>query len=307
MNYYIWGTVFWLIVAHNAAATKIPAYASTAVSRFGPREWRAVSLPRPRTLYVATYNVWFESMHNEERHPAIAQMLAATDADVICLQEVTANFLRCLKSSSVIQRQYACIGLHGETIRNGAFHGCVILVNRKTLTADAGTYYYLPMTFDNRHLLTAKVSGVVGTHTEGIHDLTVATAHLESESSIYGEGSRRAQLQFIKDSLPFSGGVFCGDTNLCRSGEDRTPENLGYYDAWTETGHPNDTPTWDSLYPSKFPPRRLDRILFTGPSIHAREASLFGETPLHLKKPIERTLFLSDHKGVLARMLICRE
>lgn len=48
---------------------------------------------KPAALSLLTYNVWFEEHNVAARNPCILRMLAESDADVICLQEVNAGFL----------------------------------------------------------------------------------------------------------------------------------------------------------------------------------------------------------------------
>jgi endonuclease/exonuclease/phosphatase family metal-dependent hydrolase len=296
---------------YTVASATVPASAWNKASLFGKREWRPLaksiafadaSAACPSTLSVATYNVWFDNMVNDIRYPAIAKLVAATDADIVCLQEVNQNFLGHLKADTTVRAAYACLGIEGETIRGGAFHGCLMLVNRKTLTVTQGALTDLPYTRDQRRLLSTRVSGVAGKHTQGIRDVTVATAHLESTGADYATSARRAQLQFIKQNLPASGAIFCADTNLVTEGEARVPEELGFRDAWTGSGNPAHTPTSDALYKSMHTPRRLDRVLYTGNALSATAASLFGETPLKITYPIQMDLYLSDHKGVLAEL-----
>jgi endonuclease/exonuclease/phosphatase family metal-dependent hydrolase len=291
--------------------TSVPASAFHKTSLFGKREWQAKAEPTalksssassPRTLSIATYNVWFNNMVNDVRYPAIAKLLAAMGADIVCLQEVNQSFLKYLKADAVIRATYTCLGANGETISGGAFHGCLMLVKRTTLTAARGALTNLPDTRDHRKLLSVQVSGIAGQLTEGIRDITVATAHLESPGADYAEGVRRLQLQFVKERLPANGAIFCGDMNLCNEGEECLPEEYGFRDAWTDAGNSADSPTSDSLYKSIYTPRRIDRVLYTGDAVCATEASLFGEAPIEITEPIQARLYLSDHKGVLVKL-----
>lgn len=297
----------------TVASSTVPASAWYKAPLFGKRKWRPLpesirfagaSAAYPSTLSVATYNVWFDNVVNDVRYPAIAKLVTAMDADIVCLQEVNQSFLRHLKADTNVRAAYTCVGIEGETIRGGAFHDCLMLVNRKTLTVPQGALNDLPGTRDQRRLLSARVFGVAEEHTQGIRNVTVANAHLESTGAAYALGARRAQLQFIKGKLPLSGAIFGGDLNLVTEGETRTPEELGIRDAWTDAGKPADTPTSDALYKSTCLPRRLDRVLYTGDAVRATEASLFGETPLKITQLNQKDLFLSDHKGVLAELML---
>ena len=65
-------------------------------SREDDAETRPEAQPRdaqPR-LAVVTYNVWFDSLRYTERCDALFEILEASAADVICLQEVLPPFLQ---------------------------------------------------------------------------------------------------------------------------------------------------------------------------------------------------------------------
>ncbi|CAD6916838.1 unnamed protein product [Tilletia laevis] len=272
---------------------------STSSPHAGPT---AASLSPSGKLTIVTYNVWFENFVDEVRHPAIIGLLASTNADVICLQEVTQSFLATIRSDAAMRNTYACLGLDGETMK-GTFYGCVVLVNRKSLAVRNGRLVDLPESKLNRTLLMAELTGLSGTHTQGINALTIATAHLESPGADYAQHARRAQFQFIRARLPESGAIFCADTNLCTEEEARLPtDHFRFRDAWVDAGHSPDVPTSDSLYKSPYTPRRLDRILYTGDGLQAVSANLIGEAPLKITEPISMDLYLSDHKGVLATL-----
>ncbi|CAD6965476.1 unnamed protein product [Tilletia laevis] len=248
---------------------------STSSPHAGPT---AASLSPSGKLTIVTYNVWFENFVDEVRHPAIIGLLASTNADVICLQEITQSFLATIRSDAVMQNTLA--------VRNGR------LVD-------------LPESKLNRTLLMAELTGLSGTHTQGINALTIAAAHLESPGADYAQHARRAQLQFIRARLPESGAIFCTDTNLCTEEEADLPtDHLRFRDAWVDAGHSADVPTSDSLYKSPYTPRRLDRILYTGDGLQAVSANLIGEAPLKITEPISMDLYFSDHKGVLATLSV---
>ncbi|KAE8181199.1 hypothetical protein CF335_g9014, partial [Tilletia laevis] len=235
---------------------------STSSPHAGPT---AASLSPSGKLTIVTYNVWFENFVDEVRHPAIIGLLASTNADVICLQEITQSFLATIRSDAVMQNTLA--------VRNGR------LVD-------------LPESKLNRTLLMAELTGLSGTHTQGINALTIAAAHLESPGADYAQHARRAQFQFIRARLPESGAIFCADTNLCTEEEARLPtDHFRFRDAWVDAGHSPDVPTSDSLYKSPYTPRRLDRILYTGDGLQAVSANLIGEAPLKITEPISMDLY----------------
>jgi endonuclease/exonuclease/phosphatase family metal-dependent hydrolase len=152
-----------------------------------------------RIVTILSYNVWFNSIADVIRHPAIAKLIAETAADVVYLQEVNVSFLSVLKADRGVQRAYARIGADFETLR-GSFHGCLMLVRRNTLQVTEAIVTDLPDSKDARKLLYAKVTGIAGTHTADIRDLSIATAHLESPRTVSAESSRGTQMVFVRAS-----------------------------------------------------------------------------------------------------------
>lgn len=55
---------------------------------------------KPEYLTLLTYNVWFEAHNSQNRYNCILRMLAKSDADIICLQEVNGEFINLLYSSA---------------------------------------------------------------------------------------------------------------------------------------------------------------------------------------------------------------
>ena len=53
-----------------------------------------------------TYNVWFEQHNFYERAEALNQIFEKSDADFICLQEVTNQFYNVLMNKDYIKRNY---------------------------------------------------------------------------------------------------------------------------------------------------------------------------------------------------------
>jgi len=59
-----------------------------------------------------TYNVWFDDHFKEERYSVILQMMEESDADFICMQEVTAYFMTRLLACPHIRNTYFISGNH---------------------------------------------------------------------------------------------------------------------------------------------------------------------------------------------------
>jgi hypothetical protein len=97
-------------------------------------------------------------------------------------------------------------------------------------------------------------------------------------------------------------------------GEEDLPERLGFSDAWIAAGDSPDMATSDSLYKSRYGPRRVDRILFLTniynevDTFEALEACLLGIQPIQAETPSGPVkVFLSDHKAVYAKLRVIHQ
>ena len=295
---------------------------------FGKPEWRPVTIdtkpdkvrpgrnssstPSSKARFtMITYNIWFDNIYQSTRYTAIADLIVRLSADIVCIQEAIVPFLRYLLANPGIQAEYGCIGGEAETLRDGVWYGCLILVRRSTLTVDEGVgeLENMPLSRYRRRLLSTRVTGVRGQATEGIKGLRVGTAHLDSpggEDLDAPKRARRAQLEYIvkryqHDVDKTKAAVFCGDTNLARPGEDAAPAELGFKDAWTEAGMDGGIVTFDSFYPTTGPPNRLDRVLYLGDKIRSVQARLIGEETVWCEEA-RKEVHLSDHKGVMVTL-----
>ena len=81
-----------------------------------------VPLGKLSSITLVTYNVWFVEKFFVERRAALCSLLEDSEADVICLQEVTERFLQFLITRKWVQEKYAISDTHGHT---GTRRGCV--------------------------------------------------------------------------------------------------------------------------------------------------------------------------------------
>lgn len=72
-------------------------------------------------LTMYTQNIWFEDHNQEERFENLLKMIEESNADFICLQEVTQEFQLQLSTNSTIVSRYF---VSGNIIKN---YGCLIL------------------------------------------------------------------------------------------------------------------------------------------------------------------------------------
>ncbi|CAM5998743.1 unnamed protein product [Sphagnum balticum] len=61
-------------------------------------------------LTFLTYNVWFEYFNEENRVPCLLKLLNTSEADFICLQEVTAGFMKHLLQATWFTAKYLFSG-----------------------------------------------------------------------------------------------------------------------------------------------------------------------------------------------------
>ncbi len=240
-------------------------------------------------LTVATHNVWFSSYFQEVRGIALLSELAACDADVIALQEVTPPLHEQIRETPWIQRSYALSDPDGRTMER---YGVLLLAR---VPVERFTLHDMP-TRMGRKLLCAHLAG----------SLAVATIHLESlpPSAEYRDEQFK-QCVSILDG--FDHAVFMGDMNFCSSWAEenqRIPDR--YTDVWPHL-HPDDPGyTEDTsinpmleMYERGDKQVRYDRVF-----LHTRDASWHPVAIARLStRPIggDPMVFPSDHFGLAAR------
>lgn len=114
-----------------------------------------------------TYNVWFDDFNKEERYQVIMQMLQESDAEFICLQEVTQTFMtQYILKAPFIRENYF---ISGNTISG---YGVLIL------TKFPSHFYEVPLpTKMARSLLICEPL-------KGDKLFAIATVHLESGGAL---------------------------------------------------------------------------------------------------------------------------
>jgi len=144
-----------------------------------------------------SYNVWFGEFHSETRFEAISKLLWETQADVICLQEVTEKFIRTLSSQPWVRESYI-ISHVGPDIGS---YGIWLL---SKLPVHSLYKIELP-TFMERYCLVAEC--VINREI-----IVFATAHLESLDTAQ---IRKEQLEIISKHLQhYTNVIFTGDFNF---------------------------------------------------------------------------------------------
>lgn len=180
-------------------AYRVPSYTfkDGKWQRFDGKESAA---PIKNEMRCLTYNVWFADNNKEERYPAIMQMIEDSDAEFVCLQEVTHTFMhQHLLPSETVRRKYF---VSGNTLPN---YGVLIL------SKYPAKYFEVPFESGmGRSLLICEPTNMPA----------VATAHLESGSG--NAECRKLQLRFSLKRLAdaFEHVVFLGDCNFATSHTD---------------------------------------------------------------------------------------
>ena len=172
-------------------------------SREDDAETRPEAQPRdaqPR-LAVVTYNVWFDSLRYTERCDALFEILEASAADVICLQEVLPPFLQRLQAQAWVKRYAVASSILQR-------YGVAILARRDLRPAFAT--HKLPTTM-GRTLLSVLLQVETAC---GRAEVRVGTVHLESLDE---HPTRVAQLRICERVLGQRdrSAVLCGDFNFC--------------------------------------------------------------------------------------------
>ncbi|OQS05301.1 hypothetical protein THRCLA_02551 [Thraustotheca clavata] len=251
----------------------------------------------PSRLSIVTWNVWFDPIAQAQRYQALIKEIINQSPDIICLQEVTSNFLEILHSSALIQSEF--ISSPGPIYP----YGCLILA-RKTLEPE---FYDVPLPSRmGRTLVYCEILGPNGNDKSA-----VGTVHLESLNS---RDTRAAQLKVCSEQLkPYSNAILCGDFNFDDTQEWGAWERVitqplenhvlneilhDYDDVWSYL-HPNERGvTFDgSTNPVCIPEvkeiMRYDRILLKRGDWKAAAINMLGEQPLDATG-----IKASDHYGL---------
>ena len=241
-------------------------------------------------LTVATFNIWFDDYHAEQRYRAIADLLCKRDLDVIVLQEVTPTALEIFLAQAWVRDGYLSVSAVGGGIGN---YGMLTLSRVPLARA---TYSQLP-TRQTRGYLEAELA------LDGVRQI-VCSVHLDS-----GRSSARLrgwQLRRIFRALRTAeNAVVLGDFNM------RDAENARiaapYCDVWPALRPDNPGYTEDtSINLMRLDARnkkrqvRFDRVLLKGTRWRPANIELLGTQPISPELP---RVFPSDHFGVECRLV----
>ena len=265
------------------------------VVRFDPSNGRWAASPTVGTgtrerLSVATYNIWFDDKHAEQRYRAIADILSRHQPDVIAFQEVTPTALAVFLETPWIREKYVSTARVGDRVGN---YGMLML---SQVPIERVTYTKLPTRL-SRGYLAAEL-------TINGRSLFIVSIHLESGKA--ATHLRARQLRRVFDLLRTSeNAIIMGDFNM-RDSEDNLID-AGYHDIWPalrpdEPGFTEDTSINLMRFDMKNKHRhvRFDRVLIKGDSWVPRTIELLGREPISVEQP---RVFPSDHFGVICELV----
>ena len=240
-------------------------------------------------LVLATFNVWFNDFHAEQRYRAIADVLSRKMPDVMVFQEITPAALDVFLAQPWIRVRYRRAEVTGGRVGN---YGMLML---SRLPIGAVTYTRLPTKLA-RGFMTAELD-------TGGPPLTVAAVHLESGKA--ADRLRARQLGRVTRTLRRTeNAVLLGDFNMRDSENGRI--GAPFRDVWPalrpdEDGFTEDTSINLMRLDSKNKHRhvRFDRVLLKGGGWSATDVELLGTEPI---SPVLPRVFPSDHFGVLCRL-----
>ena len=154
-----------------------------------------------KALKLVSWNIWFDQFEQLSRWNEISSTFRNLNPDIICLQEVTYEYLTYLQDQSWI-KAYASSDekLDGKTFRN---YGNIMLVKREL--SPSFSFQFFPTNM-GRKLVIAKIP------IENDY-FYAATVHLESLDNQF---FREKQLEVCSKFLsPNTTNILCGDFNFC--------------------------------------------------------------------------------------------
>lgn len=268
-----------------ASLIQIPTWAFRK-GRWEKQEDEVAEAPRPASLTLLTWNVWFGKHRFQQRTAALLDEIEWRAPDVIALQEVTEGLVEVLTEDSRIRARYHLTDVSGRTFER---YGVMLLSKIPFLGAGMVA---LPSQMGRRLLVGQLANG-----------LGVATVHLESTASCVAE--RVAQLKIIQPLLAAATEdvVLMGDMNFAPEAEAESAAiEPSFVDAWSknlfgEPGYSVDCARNDlrRRNDESHTQKRIDRVFVRSERWQVQGISLTGTTPLD-----EEGTFVSDHFGLEA-------
>lgn len=229
-------------------------------------------------LAVATWNVWFDSHHRQERNRALLAELQLYRPHLLAFQEVTPPFVRALQACEWMRDNYWISAEHHSQLG-------VLLAGR--VPVDSLSFQELPTRLGRRLLVADFPFG-----------LRLASAHFESMGQ--GAEMRVRQLENAFSMLKEQrSSLLTGDFNFGDDDPESAALDPDFSDLWRhfhleDPGYTRDTVR--NPMGGKSDRRRLDRVLFRG--LQPASVQLLGV------KPFAEGLYPSDHFGLLGKFTL---
>lgn len=222
-------------------------------------------LGSPPHLKFVTYNVWFEHHFFELRAQKLRDVLRECDADVICLQEVTREFLQGLVATEWVRAHYVVSDVEGDSIHG---YGVVMLVKKE---------FHPLFRFRSFPTQQGRRALVADLHVPGLSDpLRVCTAHFESLNPSVDYRKVQFEIVFMDVASEAAHAVVMGDFNMDPSWAlEQQHVPAAYVDAWVAT-HDASQAGYTMTAFAEFPAWRPDRALLRSPVLAVTSCTLLG-------------------------------
>ncbi|KAI0649135.1 Endonuclease/exonuclease/phosphatase [Trametes meyenii] len=250
----------------------------------------------PTELRLLTWNVDFMGAHNDDRIRRIlgyleTAILSSTPApSVILLQELDVRSQAAILASEWVRKHYAMFPTTPEPWPHQ--YGNATLVSRSIPFQNAQMLQFA----NSRMGRTAIFVDVPIRLTDSVTRVVrIANTHLESLPQ--GTKMRPKQLSVIAEMLrarDVGAGVVGGDMNMIGDHKDQTIHVAAGLDDACQSPDDPSCYTWGYQPPTSFPPRRLDRVFFTGKHVCVGDVEVVGKD-LRTKKG----QWVSDHCGLV--------
>jgi tyrosyl-DNA phosphodiesterase 2 len=298
------------------------------------RQWRPVhhdadAPPKvedlPTSLTLITWNVDFLKDFADQRLTTALDYLrdetfreyktAELPFCIILLQEIEIGTFNALLAHPWVKEWFMVVpGKPADGWPRGAWYGTATLVRKGSWLAGSTCVHFGESQMGRNALVTDVMVRGPGAEPHARRKLRVVNTHLESLPE--GAASRVVQLGVITDLLgeAEAGGIVGGDMNAISPSDATLAAQNGLLDAWEEDQERRDRGwregsgsededeggmTWGYQPRCKFPPGRLDKILYT--ESDAFEVKGIRRLGIGLRMPYHGG-WVSDHYGLSCRV-----
>jgi endonuclease/exonuclease/phosphatase family metal-dependent hydrolase len=241
---------------------------------------------KKKSFSVATFNVLFNKRKqkdyiphivcSEERYKYQMNLFQKLDCDILCLNEVTSEYLQILKTDHWIKKNYEMTDISGKEFGN-------LILSKFPIKKTK----YEKITMISRKAIICEIE-LEDDEKESVC-VNVCCVHLKAENHHYE--TRKKQLEQIYSLCEdYETTIILGDLNLAYDFEGEYI-NHDFVDVWKNLKKDDPGFTFDSvknlMHDEMWPlfpfsrQMRLDRILLNSKSIIPQDISIFANTPIH--------------------------